>query len=187
VDGIAFLPLAVLSDSQFDIGPNGEHIICVGDTVYLVALLPYTLNHQWYDGPFPIAGANDDTLVVTQPGSYWLTASPSDCPNYTANLGVEIAVVWGDSPGCATTSIGHPSEAFEVVVMPNPALSSFFVGVDVSGTVQLSLVNMLGQIVRQHTFSVTTEVPTHDLPAGTYTLVLQHETERLTRQVVVRH
>lgn len=188
VDGLAFLPVTVLSEGTFDIGPEGELVICVGDTVSLVALQPYTLHHQWYDGPDPVAGANDDTLIVTQPGNYWLTASPTDCPDYTASLGVQIAVVWGDAPGCATTSVEQPAggAAFEAVVLPNPAYSSFLVAVDVPGTVELRLVNMLGQVVRQAQFDITTEVFTHDLPTGTYTLVLQHASGRLVQQVVVR-
>jgi len=186
VDGLAFLPVTVLSDGQFSIGPNGEHVICAGDTVYFVALLPYTINFQWYDGPDPIPGAQDDTLVVTQPGNYWLTASPGECPNYTASLGLEISVVWGDSPGCTPTSVTDPGDPFEAVVMPNPAQESFLIGVDVPGVIRLSLFNALGQEVRNATFSVSAEVPTHDLPAGTYVLALQHESGRLTRQVVVQ-
>lgn len=186
VDGLAFLPVTVLSDGEFTVGPNGEHVICVGDTVYLVALLPYTLNFQWYNGQDSIPGAQDDTLVVTQPGSYWLTASPGECPNYTASLGLEISVVWSDVPGCTPTAVTEPARPFEAVVMPNPAQESFLIGVDVSGVIRLSLYNALGQEVRQTTFSVSTEVPTHDLPAGTYVLALQHERGGVTKQVAVQ-
>jgi len=185
VDGLAFLPVTVLSDGEFSVGPNGEHVICVGDTVYLIALLPYTINFQWFDGQDSIPGAQDDTLVVTQPGNYWLTASPGECPNYTASLGLEIPVIWGDSPGCTPTSVTEPVDPFEAVVMPNPAQESFLIGVDVPGVIRVSLFNALGQEVRHATFSVSTEVATHDLPVGTYVLALQHETGRVTRQVVV--
>ncbi|MCB9329969.1 MAG: T9SS type A sorting domain-containing protein [Lewinellaceae bacterium] len=186
VDGLAFLPVTVQSSGEFNIGPNGEHIICAGDTVYFMIMLPYTRNIQWYDGLNEIAGATDDTLVVTQPGNYWVTASPTDCPNYMASLGLQIPVIWGSTPGC-TTSVGDPADSgMDAVIMPNPARESLLVGVDIAGIVHLSLFNSLGQIVRQESFSVSTELHTSDLPVGVYTLVLQANVVRLARQVVVQ-
>ncbi len=186
VDGLAFLPVTVQSSGEFDVGPNGEHIICAGDTVFFILMLPYTRNIQWFDGPNEIAGATNDTLLVTQPGNYWVTASPTECPNYLASLGLQIPVIWGSTPGC-TTSIGDPANPdIGAVIMPNPARESLLVGVDIADPVQLTLFNTLGQIVRQETFSVSTELHTFDLPVGVYTLVLQANTARLARQVVVQ-
>lgn len=34
VDGQAFLPVTVASEGEFDLGPNGEQIICSGDTIF---------------------------------------------------------------------------------------------------------------------------------------------------------
>ena len=35
VDGLAFLPVTVSSSGDFDISPNGELVICSGDTVWM--------------------------------------------------------------------------------------------------------------------------------------------------------
>jgi hypothetical protein len=186
VDGLAFLPVTVQSTGTFQIGPNGEQIICLGDTIYQIVMLPYTINIQWYNGANAIAGAHDDTLVVTQPGNYWLTASPTECPNYTASLGVQIPVIWGTSPGC-TSSVETPDyPKIGAILLPNPARESLLVGVDVSGTVQLRLFDALGRTVRQQEFAVSTEVPTHDLPPGVYTLLLKAAAGSVAKQLVVR-
>lgn len=185
VDGRTFLPLAVQSAGTFETGQNGEQLLCMGDTIWQIALPPYALNFQWYEGQNPVPGANSDTLVVTQPGQYWLTASPADCPNYTASLGLQIAVEWSTAPGCTLRS-GEPAASFEAVVMPNPAQESFLIGVDISGTLRLTLVNALGQAIRQQEFAVSTELYTGDLTAGLYSLLLESKEGRVVKQVVIQ-
>ncbi|TNE58066.1 MAG: T9SS type A sorting domain-containing protein [Bacteroidetes bacterium] len=186
VDGLVFLPVTVQSLGTFDIGNNGEHIICLGDTVFFVLSLPYTLNIQWYNGPDPIPNANNDTLVVTAPGNFSVTASPGDCPNYMTSLGLQIQVVWGNTPGC-TTGTGAPLDPALAAVMPNPVRSSLLVAIDAAGPVDLTLFNAVGQAVRHQKFAVSTELHTYDLPNGVYTLHLQTGQGYLLRQVVVQH
>jgi hypothetical protein len=184
VDGLAFLPLTVSSEGEFTIGPNGELIICTGDTVLLIALLPYTLNHQWYDGDNPIPGANDDTLVVTQPGSYTLTASPGQCPNIVAHLGVFIDVVYGNTPGCVT-AVTAPHLSLDVTVGPNPAQATIQVSVADAAPVELTLLDSQGRVVRTHKFSGSMEMMVGDLPRGVYALQLLSKNGQAVRRVVL--
>lgn len=184
-DGLAFLPVVVLSEGEFEVGPNGEQIICTGDTIYQIVLQPYTINIQWYDDQDEIPGATDDTLVVTQPGIYWVSGSPETCPEYTASLGVQIPVIWGSSPGC-TTGAKEPESSFEVTILPNPARTSVFIAADVPGNIRLVLFDAQGKTLREMDFEVAAELVTTDLPAGIYTLHLQSRQGALTRQLMVR-
>ena len=185
IDGLAFLPVTVASEGDFEISPNGEQIICEGDTILQLLLLPYTQNIQWYNGNDPIPGANNDTLVVTEPGNYWVTASPESCPAYNASLGVQIPVIWGNTPGCIT-STAEPMPAFEAHLVPNPAESSVFIGVDAPGPVRLTLYDAVGKTVREAEFVVATEIITAGLPAGMYTVWLQSGKGSLGKRLVVQ-
>ncbi|MBV6440775.1 MAG: T9SS C-terminal target domain-containing protein [Haliscomenobacteraceae bacterium CHB4] len=184
VDGLAFLPVTVSSFGDFAVGSNGELIICSGDTVWMEALLPYTLNFQWYDNGNPINGANNDTLVVTMPGNYSVSASPEDCPDWTSFLGLEIPVIWGNSPGCVT-SVKNPQRQLEANILPNPASDKILVTVADFAPVTLRLFDSQGKIVRQRAFAEQTVLHVADLPAGTYVLQLDSENGRAVRKVVV--
>lgn len=167
VDGLVFLPLVVQSTGQFTVGPNGEAVICAGDTMYLIALQPYTINHQWYDGNTPIAGANDDTLIVTQPGLYWLTASPEPCPELTVSLGVIIETVWSDVPGCVPSSVREPRR-IHAVLAPNPAGDYVELTAAETGPVEFVLSDMTGRPLRRQVFAGHTVVSLAGLPGGIY-------------------
>ena len=81
-----------------------------------------------------------------------------------------------------------------VSVFPNPAHENFTVllsAVAGAGTVQVELLNPLGQVVRRQTAALAASgaaltVPTLDLPVGVYTLRLQAGTSTLTKKVVIR-
>jgi hypothetical protein len=184
VDGLAFLPVVVSSSGDFDIGDNGELVICSGDTIWMEVLLPYTLNFQWYDDEVPLAGANDDTLVVTSPGSYWVTASPEECPDWTSSLGLQIPVIWGTGPGCVT-SVKDPKQTLEVEILPNPASDKIQVTVADFAPVSLLLFDVQGKIVRERTFAEQTTLDVADLPAGVYVLQLTSENGSAVKRVVV--
>jgi hypothetical protein len=169
VDGLLFLPLVVQTSGTFSIGPNGEALFCPGDTMYLIALQPYTLNHIWYDGDTAIPGATDDTLVVTRPGSYWLTASPGQCPALTAFLGVRIDVAWQST---CVSSTDEPEQS-PWVVQPNPAGEWLEISTGTTMPTELHLLDLSGRTLHQQRFSGHTTVPLLGLPAGLYLLRLR--------------
>jgi hypothetical protein len=98
VDGWAFLPIHVMSSGTFSTGPNGEFLICPGDTVFHTVGMPFNTNLQWYEGGNPIPGATAQTLAVTTPGVYWASGAPQECPSYVETLGTPLEVAFG--PGC---------------------------------------------------------------------------------------
>ena len=185
VDGLVFLPVTVLSSGQFTIGPNGEAIICAGDTMYLIVMQPYTVNIQWYDDGVPIPGANDDTLVVTQPGFFWLTASPGQCPDLSASLGVIIQVAWSDVPGCAPSSIREPKR-IEAFLAPNPAEDYMELTVAETGPVEFVLSDMAGRPLRRQVFAGHTVISLAELPRGAYVLQLKSEAGASAYKVIAR-
>lgn len=184
VDGLAFLPITVTSSGDYTVNFDGELVICSGDTVWLEALLPYTLNFKWYDDTEPVPGGNTSTLVVTTPGHYWLTASPGACPNWTATFGFQIAVIWGSGPGCVT-AIEDPEPSLDVKILPNPASDRLQVLVADFASVDLRLIDARGKVVRERTFAEQTVMDVSDLPAGVYVLQLNSETGRAVKRIVV--
>jgi hypothetical protein len=170
VDGLVFLLPVALSDGAFTIGPNGEAVICAGDTMYLVALSPYTTNIKWFDGEEAIPGANDDTLIVTRPGQYWFSGSPEACPDLTASLGVRIEVVWSDIPGCAT-SVREP-QLQGVVIGPNPVSDQVSVSVAHPGQISITFFDITGRPLWHSSFAGQVHVPMADWPEGLYVLQL---------------
>lgn len=174
VDGLVFLPLVVQSTGDFTTGPNGETVICAGDTLFLTALQPYTLNFKWYDDNDLIPDADGPTLAVTRPGLYWLTASPGACPDLTVGLGVVIEVVWSDIPGCTPTSVREPRR-LNASVAPNPAGDFVELNVTEPGTVELLLLDVWGRLLRRQEFEQHTILPIADLPGGAYVLQMRSE------------
>ena len=184
VDGLAFLPVTVSSTGEFDVNSSGEFVICSGDTIFMEALLPYTLNFQWYNDEVPINGANNDTLIVTEPGAYWVTASPGACPDWTATLGVQLRVIWGTSAGCVT-SIDEPEPQLDVEIVPNPASDRIRISVADFAPVALRLLDAQGRLLRERRFAEMTELDVTDLPAGVYLLHLNSENGMAVRKVVL--
>lgn len=90
VDAWMFLLPAAMTEGTFSIDGMGAAHKCVYDTAYLIAMNPYSVNLQWFENGTPIPGANNDTLVITQSGSYTFEGAPAVCPNYIQNLGVNI-------------------------------------------------------------------------------------------------
>lgn len=87
--------------------------MCEGDTITNTVTSPYTIV-QWYKDGEPIEGATGITYVITEPGTYRVTAAPAVCPNSTstsppiivnANLNCDIEnitpVIAGDTSLCA--------------------------------------------------------------------------------------
>lgn len=77
VDGWLFLPMTVITYG-LDNPP-----LCEGDTLILEVNQPYTENITWFLNGNVIAGQTNDSLVVTQSGTYSVTGFTSLCPNYS--------------------------------------------------------------------------------------------------------
>lgn len=122
VDGYVFLPPVVQTTGNFTIGPNGETIICDGDTVYFTLLQPYDTNITWFNNGIPISGATSPVLIVIDSGSYTVQAAPSICPNFVQQLGVTLDVI---VINCGTGIMEQAKSA--VRIYPNPAKDFIYI------------------------------------------------------------
>ena len=77
VDGWLFLPLTVITYGL------DNPTLCEGDTLILQVNQPYTENITWFFDGNAIAAQTNDSLVVTQSGTYSVTGFTSLCPNYS--------------------------------------------------------------------------------------------------------
>ncbi len=77
VDGWLFLPMTVITYG-LDNPP-----LCEGDTLILQVNQPYTENITWFLNGNAIAGQTNDSLIVTQSGTYSVTGFTSLCPTYS--------------------------------------------------------------------------------------------------------
>src|SRR3989338_3246427 len=117
VHGWAFLPPVVMTNGDFTIGPNGETVICEGDTVFFELMQPYTVNIVWTNNGNPIPNQTDNVLEVTTAGSYHVSGAPAVCPDFNQNLGVMLEVIVED---CSAAGIGENTLS-GALVFPNPA------------------------------------------------------------------
>ena len=117
IDALFFLPVTVASTGDFEIGNNGETILCIGDTMYFTLNLPYDKEITWFRNGEPIEGETETTLAVTTPGAYTVTAAPSICPDYIQSLGLLLDVV---TIQC-TTGTDDPTSITPTLLYPNPA------------------------------------------------------------------
>ncbi|TVR78683.1 MAG: T9SS C-terminal target domain-containing protein [Saprospirales bacterium] len=90
LDGYVFLLPFVESVGDHSVGPNGETILCNGDT--LVFIFSMDTNIQWFRNFEPISDATDKELIVTEGGSYHAEGAPEECPDFIMSLGLSLEV-----------------------------------------------------------------------------------------------
>lgn len=96
VDGWAFLPPTIIETGDIGVyDPYRDALIeCKSDTLILTLGSPYNVNIQWYNNYKPIPGANEQSYIVTQNGSYTVCGAPDICPDYIACEGIPINVLY---------------------------------------------------------------------------------------------
>lgn len=182
VDQWVFIGMTVMSGGDFEIGPNGESIICEGESMYFECLDPYTSNVQWYMGGNPIPGANDVTLDITQAGVYTVEAAPYQCPDWLSNPGVDLVVL---VENCSGAGINEPVlEAAEL--FPVPATDLLHVTHPTALIREIVVTNQLGQLVFTTTPNAfATEIPTSQLQQGYYFVTIRYNEGSETRAFTV--
>lgn len=166
VDGWAFLPPVVMHTGTFTTGPNGESIICIGDTLYLTLMQPYDTLVQWYESGSPLPGADSTTLVVTTAGYYTVEGAPKVCPDYLQPLGLTITVL---DTLCAT-AVAHLPLA-DLAISPNPATDWVRLSSHSQDITEVALYSAVGQCLhREAIHGRSAQLDIALLPRGLYWL-----------------
>jgi len=156
VDGWLFLLPFTIIEGDYTIGGSGELVLCLGDTIFLISGMPYDTNLQWFDNGNPIAGANDDTLIVTTAGSYTFSGAPSLCPNFIQNQFIPSDVFVITCP----TGI-HEVQIQNLSISPNPA--NDLISFSLPGCENIEILDALGSLVRSESTEPGTSIQTIDI------------------------
>src|SRR5690606_13134560 len=84
---------------------------------------PYDSSITWYKDGVALSDANDSSYLISQAGTYQVSAAPSFCPNSLSNsLPISVAI----DPNC---SLQTPDvTAAPVSIYPNPAIDKISIG-----------------------------------------------------------
>ncbi|MFI5204635.1 MAG: T9SS type A sorting domain-containing protein, partial [Flavobacteriales bacterium] len=133
--------------------------------------------NQWYFNNSPIGGANGITYTPTQNGSYYVIVTDGNgCVTDTSNI-------------INVTGIGiSENEIFSISIYPNPADEQITLSLKgITGTVDVSLENMLGErIINRTNVSATAQLDVSSLAEGMYLLKIRSDKTRVYR-VVIKH
>lgn len=168
VDGYMFLPLFVISEGNYIIGPEGEFLICPGDSVLFTLGNSASVNVQWLRDGEPIPGANQLQLAVYQPGVYSVFASPEVCPDYVQMFGMDLVVQFCPV-GLAKKQI------VDLKIYPNPAQSFISVsGFQSDAIMVYRIIDLNGRTIITSTLTsdATVKIETGMLPKGIYLLIV---------------
>lgn len=125
IDSWIFLLPAVSTEGDYQFDPQGHFVVCRGETMIMTLLPPYETNISWFRDGLPLAGANTNTLEVTEPGGYTVEGAPGVCPDYIQPLGLVLQVYVED---CSSAIAPLPG-FLDGRIWPNPT----------AGVVQLAL------------------------------------------------
>ncbi|MEM7298908.1 MAG: T9SS type A sorting domain-containing protein, partial [Bacteroidota bacterium] len=105
IDGYVFAPVVIASEGVSD--------LCEGETTELsVPGGPYN-TYQWEDSGMAITGADMDVYTVEESGSYTVTVTPMECPNYELTNGVPVDIDVHPNPMPVITQNGDVLELAE--------------------------------------------------------------------------
>lgn len=182
VDGWVFLLPVVATDGlQFP--------LCVGDTLRLRLLPPYTINIQWTNGGVPIPGATDDTLLVTTDGDYSVSGAPEICPNFIQPLGVTLQYRFVPCTSGTEQIQGNPSA--ENSWWPNPLQGKYLwlKGGSSAKNLFIKILDPMGRCLQHETLpatgSIALEWKAGDLP-GLYTIVWSDGQQTRTQRLLIQ-
>ncbi|NUY82197.1 T9SS type A sorting domain-containing protein [Flavobacterium sp. MAH-1] len=177
IDGYAFLPIFTIQsfdENEVTIDPNnGTLLLCQGASIEFSVGMPYTTNIQWYNNGNPIDGATNTTLIVTQPGNYYVTASPEVCPD-SEDTSLPTAV--GMNPDC-NLSVGNPGAGMAFGFYPNPVKSELQFHSDTTIS-QVDVYDITGKkLLQAKPNSNTGKIDMGSLSSGVYIMQITSDTQ----------
>jgi hypothetical protein len=171
VEGWVFASITTSAGGEFTTGNQGQMILCEGDTIYLSINLPYVNSVVWYDNFNTISGETDDTLIVTGAGSFTVSGSPEECPDFvqTQWISMDVEVHNCGSAGLDENTLQSAS------IYPNPATEQITVSHPSELIEKIEIRNTAGQLVRITTVNqLSTTLSVDNLRKGTYFITVNY-------------
>lgn len=183
VDGWVFLPPTVMTNGDFTTGPNGETIICDGDTVFFELMQPYTTNIVWTNNGTPIPNQTNPVLEVTTAGEYHVSGAPAVCPDFNQNLGVVLEVIVED---CSAAGIDE-NTLTGTLVFPNPATERLTVEHPLHTITSVEIHDETGRLMKTIAVNQTAaDIAVEDLSEGTYFMTIHLNSGTETKSFVIQ-
>lgn len=161
---------------------NETFLLCQGATFELsINNPPYNANIRWYRDETPIVGANTSTYIVTEPGVYYVEASPDFCPD-SSNNSMPITVAW--DPNC-NLSVDNPIANNNIKIYPNPVQNQLTIQIDSASFENYKIVDFTGKTIANGKISGTENVISLDsLSKGMYILQLISENQIYNHKII---
>jgi hypothetical protein len=131
-------------------------------------------SYQWIDCSTsqPLAGETQQSLSVTQTGTYAVQITIGSCTETSACTNVQYNGI-GDFD-------------WSVSLMPNPAMNVLYVNIEQGGAFELSCMDMSGRLIQTwNLVGETNEIQLEHLATGSYYFRISSEQRQVTRKIVV--
>jgi len=153
------------NEDEVSIDPQtGAFLICEGDEITNTINLPYTIV-QWYKDGEAIAGATNASYIITEPGEYYATGSPQQCPAFTQTL---LPFTVAPDPDCLA-GIDNPVVG-SFALYPNPAGNMLYLSITQNTILSnYTIIDVTGKTLVSGILSGNTpSIYIEGLAAGTY-------------------
>jgi PKD repeat protein len=135
-------------------------------------------NYQWYLNNNPIPGATDRIFEIGNPGTYYVTVSDENC--------------LFRSEATVVTALDDELKTDNLSIYPNPSRGEFTLELtnNYTGKMHLTLYDLLGNQLRRETVEKSSghmrkEIVLRQLPNGIYHLVIEQNSQRTVRKIVI--
>lgn len=186
IDSWNWTPLTIVSTlgEGITVNPdNGNFMMCEGETVENV-INEFFVNVQWYKDGQPIEGATQNNYTITEPGSYYATASPSICVNFTNSTATQPIVAALD-PECAL-NVNNPAGNNNITLYPNPATSVINISLPSNTAINhYDVIDITGKtLLSGEVSSASATVNISSLAQGSYIVKLTGANTQVTKMVI---
>lgn len=189
IDSYAWTSLSIINDLNPSVSvdnTNGNFLLCPGGSFNNTLNSPYDTNIQWYKDGTAIPGATSISYVITEPGSYYVEAAPSFCPNSSSNnQGIPMIVELDTS--CSLNTINQEVEK-SIDVYPNPVIGKL--NLDIRNDVQIknySIIDYSGKVLMNENKGIKTtniSIDVSDLSSGFYILIIESASGKAIKKFI---
>ncbi|NHN24566.1 T9SS type A sorting domain-containing protein [Flavobacterium jejuense] len=189
IDSYAWSSLIIVNEINETVSVdnfNGNFLLCQGGSFNNTINSPYNTNIQWYKDGLPIPGATTISYVITEPGNYYVEASPDFCPNSSSNnQGMSMVVEWDTNCTLSTNSPTALNNA--ITIYPNPVAHTLTLGITKNSIINsYSIIDASGKVLIQQKvlLSNNATIDVSNLSNGFYILKLESDSGEAIKKFI---